>query len=73
MAKRSTTEAKVCLAPDCEVALSCRGLCWKHYQQARNYVKAGKTTWETLEAKGMAKPAGPQGSPASTAWLRDGV
>jgi hypothetical protein len=33
-----------------------RGLCQVHYVTARSLVNAGRTTWESLEKTGKAKP-----------------
>ena len=35
----------------------CRGLSSTCYQSARKMIAAGETTWEELEARGLAKPA----------------
>ncbi len=47
-----------CLHPECEDNARCRGLCRKHYAAVNRLVKAGKVTWEQLEADG--KTAVPQ-------------
>lgn len=72
MGSRATV-TPICLVDGCQTKAACRGICWKHYIQARRYVNAGKTSWEKLEELGVAKPAGPRGrrgGRAGRAWLR---
>jgi len=57
--KRVTQDVEeVCAAPDCnETEIEARGLCEKHYHQARYEVEIKKTaTWPKLEKAGLAKP-----------------
>jgi len=44
-----------CLNPTCERKTNCRGLCMLCYQTAGRLVRAGRTTWDELEAKGKCK------------------
>ena len=46
-----------CLIPGCKRCLvdGSRGLCKNHRVMAGAKVRAGKTTWEELEAKGLAR------------------
>lgn len=47
----------MCIFPGCELKMWCRGLCAKHYQNARNAVLRGAKTWEALEKEGSCNPA----------------
>ncbi len=46
----------VCLTPGCGREAHIRGLCNRCATGARKAIKDGKTTWEQLEAMGLAKP-----------------
>lgn len=50
-------ETEGCLIEGCKKSMkeSSRGLCVSHRAMAGARVKAGKTTWEELEAKGLAR------------------
>ena len=45
-----------CLFPDCNKYVDARGLCANHYIRALTLVRAGRTTWPALEARGAAAP-----------------
>lgn len=47
---------KQCIIEGCERDSRTRGLCGTCYQSARNAIKAGKATWNELEAAGLALP-----------------
>ena len=47
-----------CIIPGCHRPQSSyRGLCMVCYSKARKYVELNHTTWEKLEAQGLALPA----------------
>lgn len=46
-----------CIIDGCERKARTRGLCQSCYQSALWAIKAGKATWESLEAAGFALPA----------------
>lgn len=46
-----------CLFPNCKKESKSRGLCANHYSTAANLVKAGRTTWLSLESAGKCKTA----------------
>jgi hypothetical protein len=46
----------ICLTPNCGREAKIRALCGRCCTAARKAVKDGKTTWEQLEAMGLAKP-----------------
>jgi hypothetical protein len=46
-----------CTTPDCGKPAERRGKCNNHYQRLKNAVRAGKFTWEELEAIGEVLPA----------------
>lgn len=46
----------ICLVPDCNLQVQSRGLCGTCYQMARQHVLKNETTWEELEALGLAAP-----------------
>ena len=46
----------ICLTPGCGREGKIRALCGRCCTAARKAVKDGKTTWEQLEAMGLAKP-----------------
>ena len=50
-------ESESCLIPGCTRGMndSSRGLCKNHRASLGDKVKRGKTTWEELEVKGMAR------------------
>ena len=52
-----TIESEGCLIEGCNRSMrdSSRGLCKNHRAVAGVKVKQGKTTWEDLEAKGLAR------------------
>lgn len=43
-----------CLHPECDGANESRGLCMRHYSEARRLVLAGRVSWEELVEKGKA-------------------
>ena len=45
-----------CLKPNCNGAIKSRGLCSDCYSAAVGLVKAKKTSWSKLEAKGKSLP-----------------
>lgn len=45
-----------CVQEGCRGDAEYRGNCWKHYQAFLRSVRAGETTWDELEAKGLATP-----------------
>jgi hypothetical protein len=49
---------EVCLVDGCGREANIRGLCSRCYTAARKLVNEKKTTWETLEEAGLAKPLG---------------
>ncbi len=44
-----------CCIPYCTGTVTCRGLCRRCENNARNAVRRGKTTWAELEELGLAK------------------
>lgn len=44
----------ICIYPGCQEKIRCRGLCYRHYRIASRLVKAGRVTWEALEAEGKS-------------------
>lgn len=46
-----------CLTPECDRAAHARGLCRVCYAVALREVKAGRTTWQRLEAAGFCRPS----------------
>ena len=67
-----TTEAATCLYPGCNNKVATRGLCANHYRVASNEVKAGNTTWETLEAAGLASHKRDRGGNAAEVFRNAG-
>lgn len=64
-----TREALKCANPTCLKEPKFRGLCDTCYSYLRKEVKAGRTTWKELEAKGAAIP--PKRVPSTAKdWLR---
>lgn len=48
-------EPRTCLIPGCDrEKIEVRGICLAHYRVAREKVDGGETTWEELEAMGLA-------------------
>lgn len=47
---------ETCLIESCGKRANTRGICGTCYQTAREQVKAGKTTWEFLEANNLCLP-----------------
>lgn len=45
-----------CLVRGCQEPIKSRGLCSTHYQAAIRQIEKQPTTWEQLEAEGLAKP-----------------
>ena len=58
MNTNTQTKERKCKAPGCTDQHKTRGLCEKHYLQARRLVKIGVTTWEALEAAGKVDKVG---------------
>ncbi len=56
------SEFTQCIYPSCPNSPRTRGLCHPHYQTMRGYVRAGRITEETLEARGMLAPKGTGGA-----------
>lgn len=52
-----TNVKSTCMIEGCERQVRVRGLCLQCYQSAFVHVKAGRTSWEQLEAAGLALPA----------------
>ena len=50
----------LCLKPNCKsiAAINLRGLCMKHYSEAKKLVANGETTWEELASLGLASIPG---------------
>ncbi len=54
-----------CVNPECsETEICARGLCESCYRSASRLVKQKRTTWEKLEKKKLARPAG-RGNPGN--------
>ena len=64
-----------CIYPECKEAATGRGLCGRHYNQARKIVKEGLKTWEELEASGKClKAVGPpKPKRKQSAWFLEPV
>jgi len=45
---------KSCVVPGCSREATSRGLCGSCYLAASKLVKQGRTTWEALQARGLA-------------------
>lgn len=62
-----------CIYPECKAAATGRGLCGRHYNQARKIVKDGLKTWEELEVSGKClKIVGPpKPKRKQSAWFLD--
>jgi hypothetical protein len=56
---------KKCILQDCERKATARGLCFCHYQTARNFVCSGKATWEDLVKQGWASETKRKGNTLS--------
>ena len=50
-----TVNKDKCLQPGCPATGTNKGLCLKHYGQAKKLVDAGKTTWDQLIAVDLAR------------------
>ncbi len=49
-------EKRKCLQPGCPASGAHRGLCIKHYGQAKKLVEGGKATWEQLASLNLVEP-----------------
>lgn len=61
-----------CITPGCGKKAMTRGLCSACYPVARGLIRAKKTTWEDMEARGVARKAIKRGFVGRAKWLATG-
>ena len=66
---QQVVRASKCLNPTCDRESQNRGLCHPCYVAAYRLVKAGKTTWADMEARGVVTNAKRGPKPKTIAWL----